>query len=101
MFLIHVKTGFGNTMRDLCSQISIAANRIIEDKNAGWEYVGKVYDSLLSKKGSDNSYFSNSGRQTILIPKEEFCKILEIIYLRDHFFNFAKFRITRAIPGLN
>lgn len=77
VYLIHVKASFGNTMRDLCSQISIAANRIVEDKSAGWSYIEKVYDNTLSKKGSSDNYFNKVGVQTDNLSKEDFCNLFK------------------------
>lgn len=39
---VHVKKGFGNTMRDLTAQISIAAKRIRETIHSDYEYLEKV-----------------------------------------------------------
>jgi len=39
---IHVKKGFNNSMRDLASQVSIAAKRIKETIHTDLKYIGKV-----------------------------------------------------------
>jgi uncharacterized protein (TIGR04141 family) len=41
---IHVKKGFGNTMRDLAAQVSIAAKRVRETIYSDYKYIGKVED---------------------------------------------------------
>jgi len=48
LYLYHVKAGFGNTMRDLCSQIVISANRINHDLNSSKKYIKKIYAALRS-----------------------------------------------------
>jgi uncharacterized protein (TIGR04141 family) len=40
--LIHVKKGFDNSLRDLASQINIAAKKIQEDIRTGFEYIDMV-----------------------------------------------------------
>lgn len=75
LYLYHVKAGFCNTMRDLCSQIFIAANRVKSDLDASREYIGSIYDTLARVKTSDDDYYKNAGAQTDKITKEEFIKI--------------------------
>lgn len=47
--LIHVKKGFNNSIRNLTSQINIAAKRIREDYRTGFEYLEKI--ELQAKNG--------------------------------------------------
>lgn len=75
LYLYHVKAGFGNTMRDLCSQIFVAANRLREDKLTNKEYINKIYNHLVAKKGSNDPYFNLVGEQTNRIPRSEFVKL--------------------------
>ncbi len=75
LYLIHIKASFGNTMRDLCSQIFIAAKLIRMDKNASQEYIGDIYDQLNNKIGSDDSYFALVGKQTEAITKTDFINL--------------------------
>jgi len=75
LYFYHVKAGFGNTMRDLCSQVFIAANKIINDVNFSKEYIGKIYDELANKMTSPNEYFNKIGKQTLNITKDEFIKL--------------------------
>jgi len=71
IYLYHVKSGFGNTMRDLCSQVFIAATKFQEDKNS---YIQKIYEDLFRKKTSTatDPYFREAGAQTDNITQEEF-----------------------------
>ena len=71
LYLYHVKAGFGNTMRDLCSQIVISANRIIQDINSSKEYINKIYTTLQSKIDG-KPYFNLVGRQTEQYSREDF-----------------------------
>jgi len=71
LYFIHVKAGFGNTMRDLCSQVLIAANRISQSVISSKTYVGKIYDSMRSKIGG-TPYFDLVGLQTQRYSREEF-----------------------------
>ena len=75
LYLCHVKSEFGNTMRDLCAQISIAASRIVRDTNASKEYAKKVYVSLKSRKGSTDPYSNKIGKQTDSITEEQFLEL--------------------------
>ncbi|MFC6037190.1 DUF6119 family protein, partial [Hyphococcus aureus] len=78
LYLIHVKSGFSNTMRDLCAQIAIAANRLSQDTKAQppLTFLSAVYDSLLAKKGAE-AYFGAAGDQTDQISKDEFLSLFE------------------------
>lgn len=73
LYLCHVKKGFANTMRDLCSQIFIAASRL-HDMSSSGEYVDKIYDQMKNKVGSTDEYFKLVGEQTKKISKTEFRK---------------------------
>lgn len=47
LYLYHVKKGFNNSMRDLCSQVFISANRIEEDiKSNKFDYIGNIYSRM-------------------------------------------------------
>jgi len=63
LYLYHVKAGFGNTVRDLAAQITIAASKLSQDMSSGMTYIEKVYDSLESKIGGE-PFFDKAGRQT-------------------------------------
>lgn len=42
IYLIHVKKGFNNSIRDLTSQINIAAKRVQDDLRTGFGYIERV-----------------------------------------------------------
>lgn len=46
IYLVHVKKGFDNSVRDLASQVRIAAKRLEEDLRTGYLYIDKLQDSL-------------------------------------------------------
>lgn len=52
-YLIHVKNGFDNSMRELSNQILLSAKRLNEDiKSGAFEYLDKVFER--GKKYNDN-----------------------------------------------
>lgn len=75
LYLCHVKIGFSNTMRDLCNQIYIAANRIIQDINSSKEFVAKIYNDLENKKNAQNDYLRECGQQAENIQRDEFIRL--------------------------
>ena len=76
LYLYHVKSGFGNTMRDLCAQITIATNRIQQDIVADKTFVRKIYQALKNKIGGDE-YFDAAGRQTEKISEDDFTNLFD------------------------
>lgn len=66
VYLIHVKKGFDNSIRDLCAQILISARRIFSDVKSGqFEFIQAAQTSLESKANSTDEYFRLAGGQTI------------------------------------
>ncbi len=61
IFLIHVKKGFNNSIRELSSQINIAAKRIQADLRTGYEYITEVQAKAM------RSRVGNIGKQ--VFPK--------------------------------
>jgi uncharacterized protein (TIGR04141 family) len=88
IYLCHVKAGFHNTMRDLCSQVTIAANRISQDINSERKFLKKTYSTLKSKIGGD-AYFDRIGKQTETISESDFLEL------------FAKKKITFVLAVLD
>lgn len=82
LYLYHVKAGMGNTMRDLCSQIFISAQRIKRDTNSNQEYIRSYYENIKEKIGGE-AYFDKAGKQTNQLPIDDFMKIFRkrIIYV--------------------
>lgn len=71
LYFIHIKSGFGNTMRDLCAQLLIAARKIGQDLASSKDFVEKIYDSMQAKIGGE-PYFDAVGRQTEVYSKDDF-----------------------------
>ncbi|WP_312561464.1 DUF6119 family protein [Anaerospora sp.] len=77
LYLIHVKQGFGNTTRDLTSQIEIAAKQVSQIINSGnYKLIEELYESI-KKKQKNNAYFKKVAHQTDEITKEEFIQIFK------------------------
>ena len=76
-YLIHVKKGLNNTIRDLTLQIDIAARALKEARTSNdYDFVEQLYQSLAEKKKAKTSYFKKVGSQTDKISKEEFMNML-------------------------
>lgn len=55
IFLFHVKKGFNNSMRDLCSQVFLSANRINEDiYSNSFAYLTEVHNKMSSSTAYKN-----------------------------------------------
>ncbi len=79
LYLIHVKKGFDNSMRDLCAQISVAASRIILDRNADEpnRYIKRLYEEMEAKAGSEDPYFKSVGEQKESLNKQDFVELFK------------------------
>lgn len=64
VIFIHVKKGFDNSVRDLASQILIAAKRIQEDIKTSFAYINKVEKKTLRGKSSKSKRSQNLAKQT-------------------------------------
>lgn len=52
--LVHVKQGFNNSLRDLCAQITIAANRLHEDSRENYRFVESVESHARGRSASES-----------------------------------------------
>lgn len=77
LFFYHVKAGFGNTMRDLCSQIIIAANRIKGSKLGDKKYLKKIYKQMKDKSSSTDEYYKKVAKQTESLTESEFLSLFD------------------------
>lgn len=75
IYLCHVKAGFSNSMRELCSQIYVSANRIKVDINSEKKYIKKIYKKLKDNKNSSDTYFKKISKQIENITEDEFINI--------------------------
>ncbi|KLU65673.1 hypothetical protein DEAC_c23030 [Desulfosporosinus acididurans] len=77
-YLIHVKKGFNNSMRELASQLAISARIVQEAQISGdFQQIIKVYEGLEEKVRSDDHYFSLIGNQTEKISKDQFLNLFK------------------------
>jgi len=102
LYLYHVKIGMGNTMRDLCSQIFISAQRIKRDIESDRSFLEAYYASIEAKIGG-SSYFDKAGKQTQQISKDDFIslfrkKIKYVLVVQD---DVAKARSIKNIEKYN
>ena len=83
IYIIHVKKGFDQNMRDLTHQLAISASRIIQDKTNNYKMIWRLYDSLKEKNKSSVSYFKKASKQSEKYTKEEFIDLFkkEIIFV--------------------
>ncbi|MBU0612102.1 TIGR04141 family sporadically distributed protein [Patescibacteria group bacterium] len=77
LFFYHVKAGFGNTMRDLCSQIIIAANRINGSKLGDKKYLKKIYKQMKDKSSSSDEYYKKVAKQTDSLTEDQFLALFD------------------------
>lgn len=77
VFFYHVKAGFGNTMRDLCSQIIIAANRINGSKLGDKKYLKKIYKQMKDKSSSSDEYYKKVAKQTDSLTEDQFLSLFD------------------------
>lgn len=75
VYFIHVKEGFGQTTRDLCSQISIAARLIQEDKLGDKSQLKALHDKVLNGDTS-SAYRVKVKEQFSNITCDDFCNLL-------------------------
>lgn len=87
VYLIHVKRGFDNSMRELCSQINLAAKRLRQDLKTGYSYLKKVEHSLSKRKKSSKTNSKALGDQ--LLPAGGIKSIFENRKLKDIVFCLA------------
>ncbi|MCD9017520.1 DUF6119 family protein [Parachryseolinea silvisoli] len=88
VYLIHVKSGFDNSMRDLANQILISAKRINEDTKTGFVFLKLLFSSAKKYNGTDK-YFLDVKKQLDNISEDQFLdifatrKITLVLAVRD------------------
>lgn len=75
VYLLHVKKGFNNSIRDLAAQIAIAARRIKQDKLSGYNYISELEKQAGGAIFSTSAFMKKIGKQKF--PKEGLKKIFE------------------------
>lgn len=76
IYLYHVKKGFDNSMRDLCSQVFISARRVLEDSKSKYEFIGLLYDELFKSRGGC-FYIQNAQKKLKKMPRKDFIALFE------------------------
>ena len=76
IYLYHVKKGFDNSMRDLCSQVFISARRVLEDSKSKYEFIGSLYDELIKSRGK-SVYVQNAQKKLKKMPRKDFIALFE------------------------
>ncbi|WP_316796329.1 DUF6119 family protein [Pedobacter agri] len=76
IYLYHVKKGFDNSMRDLCSQVFISARRVLEDSKSKYEFIGSLYDELIKTRGK-SVYVQNAQKKLKKMPRKDFIALFE------------------------
>lgn len=64
VYLVHVKRGFDNSLRDLTAQINIAAKRLHDDARNRYQYVQEVQSQTLQKATKKSKKAKMQGAQT-------------------------------------
>lgn len=78
IFLIHVKRGFNNSIRDLASQVAIAAKTLDADKKTGFQFLDRlqnmaeeaIFSDSLNKKKIGKQKFPIGGIKSVLQNKK-------------------------------
>jgi len=76
VYFYHVKKGFDNSMRDLCSQVFIAAKKIQEDSKNNYQYIGDLYDRVVNNNGQSD-YSKNAKKHLEKKSKQELVDIVK------------------------
>ncbi len=76
IYLYHVKKGFDNSMRDLCSQVAISARKVVEDSKNNYSFLKSLYETLKGKTGKSD-YIKKAKRQLNGLSKTNFIKLFE------------------------
>lgn len=87
LFLIHVKKGFDNSLRDLTAQIELAAKRLRADTLDSYKFVSRIEDSVRTRKLSKSASSALLGSQTI--PKGGLRGLFEAIESKNIYFVLA------------
>lgn len=76
VYFFHVKKGFDNSMRDLSSQVLIAAKKIKEDTKNKFIYLEKLYDTVTTNTGA-SQYSIDAKKHLSKVSKKDFIDIIK------------------------
>ncbi|MCG2611814.1 TIGR04141 family sporadically distributed protein [Flavobacterium sp. SM15] len=74
-YFFHIKKGFDNSMRDLCSQVLIAARKVKEDSKNNFIYLENLYDTVINNNGT-SAYSIDAKKHLKKISKKDFINIV-------------------------
>lgn len=77
VYFCHVKMGFRNTMRDLCSQVFLAANCVRNCSTNNQDYLREIYSTLSQKQTSSDPYFAKIAGQISSLSEQAFLDIFK------------------------
>lgn len=75
VYFYHVKKGFDNSMRDLSSQVLIAAKKVKEDSKNKFDYLEKLYDTVTNNSGT-TKYSIDAKKYLSKFSKKDFIDIV-------------------------
>jgi hypothetical protein len=64
LYLVHVKRGFNNSMRELAAQVSLAARRIAQDSLSDYEFITAIEAQARSGYKSESLRLKEIARQS-------------------------------------
>lgn len=76
VYFYHVKKGFDNSMRDLCSQVLIAARKIKEDSKNNFVFLESLYDTVINNTGK-SAYYKDAKKYLSTSTKVDFINIIK------------------------
>lgn len=76
VYFYHVKKGFDNSMRDLCSQVLIAARKVKEDSKNSFVYLETLYNTVTTNTGT-SSYSIDAKKHLTKTSKKDFIDIVK------------------------
>jgi uncharacterized protein (TIGR04141 family) len=74
IYFYHVKKGFDNSMRDLCSQVFIAARKVKEDSKNKYIFLENLYDNVIGNNGK-TTYSKEAKKYLSKVSKSDFINI--------------------------
>ena len=75
VYFYHVKKGFDNSMRDLCSQVLIAGRKVTEDSKNSYIFLKELYDNVTKNNGK-KQYSKDAKKSLLTISKKDFIDLV-------------------------
>ncbi len=87
IYLIHVKKGFDNSIRELSSQVLMAAKRLMSDLKTNGSFISRIEEKAKAGKKSKSLYLNSIGSQNF--PLKGVKHLLESVLTRNIVFCLA------------